>query len=136
MNHWIARQAALAAAFVILAGSAGLVQAQAVGFTVTPLLRTTLSGDPTKEVIVASGQFEPGGTTGRHTHPGDEYATLLEGTLEILVAGQAPQRVTAGEAYHNARAVIHETRNVGEVVARVISTLVVERGRPLIEPIK
>src|SRR5215213_9209042 len=58
------------------------------------LLRTTLSGAETKEVIIASAEFPPGSTTGRHTHPGDEYATVLAGTLEILVEARASKRVS------------------------------------------
>src|SRR5688500_7902510 len=85
------------------------------GIGIKVLLRTTLSGDESKEVIVASAEFPRGSTTGRHIHPGDEYATVLEGTLELLVEGQQPKRVNAGESYHNAANVIHETRNIGDV---------------------
>jgi len=112
----------------------GVVHPQATGFAVTPLLRTPLSADASREVLVATGRFEPGGTTGRHTHPGDEYATVIEGTVEVVAAGQPPRRYTAGEAYHNARGVVHETRNVGQTLARVVSTLIVDAGRPLSEP--
>ena len=117
-----------------IAGGPRVALPQATGFSVTPLLRTALSGDAAREVLVASGQFEPDGTTGRHWHHGDEYATVIEGTLEVVAAGQPPRRYTAGEAYHNARGVVHETRNVGNTRARVISTLIVDAGRPLIEP--
>jgi quercetin dioxygenase-like cupin family protein len=119
------------AAFV--AATAG-IDAQPTGFTVTPLLRTPLSGDASREVLIATGQFEPGGTTGRHTHPGDEYATVIEGTLEVAAAGQLPRRYAAGDVYHNARGVVHETRTVGEAPARVVSTLIVDAGRPPTEP--
>ncbi len=52
-----------------------LAIAQPPGFVVTPLLRTDLSGDPGREVVIVRGEFAPGASTGRHTHPGDEYAT-------------------------------------------------------------
>ena len=115
---------------------AGAAFAQSQGLTIRPLLKTSLSGDDTKETFIATAEFAPGGTTGRHTHPGDEYATVIEGTLELHVHGRAPRRVSAGEAYHNARGVIHETRNTGPGVARVVSTFVIEKGRPLLEPVK
>lgn len=124
----------LAACVLAIAGNPALVHPQNRGFAVTPLLRTPLSGDASREVLVATGQFEPAGTTGRHSHHGDEYATVVEGTLEVLVPGQPPRRYTAGGAYHNVRGVVHETRNVGEGPARVVSTLIVDVGRPLIEP--
>ena len=98
------------------------------------LLRTSLSGDETKEVIIASAKFPPGSTTGRHTHPGDEYATVLAGTLEILVEARASKRVSAGESYHNARNVVHEARSVGDQAARIVSTFVIDKGQPIMQP--
>ena len=111
-----------------------LAFAEPKGFKPTQLMRAPLSGDDSREAVVGTAEFEPGGTTGRHTHPGDEYGTLLEGTLEILADGEAPRRVNAGEAFHNARGVIHESRNVGSGVARTVSTFVITKGKPLIEP--
>ena len=125
---------ALAACVLVITASPALVHPETRGFAVTPLLRTPLAGDASREVLVATGQFEPDGTTGRHSHHGDEYATVIEGTLELLVAGQPPRRYTAGQAYHNVRGVVHETRNAGGTRARVVSTLIVDVGRPLIEP--
>ena len=110
--------------------------AQAPGITAKQLLRTTVSGDASKEAIIFSVEFAPGATTGRHTHPGDEYAAVLEGTLELRVEGQAPHRVSAGQAYHNVRGVLHETRNVGDGPARVISTFVVDKGAAISQPAK
>ena len=128
------RMTLVVAAMVAIVGGPGVAHPQAAGFVVTPLLRTPLSADASQEVLIATGQFEPAGTTGRHSHHGDEYATVIEGTVEVVTAGQPPRRYTAGEAYHNARGVVHETRNVGKARARVVSTLIVDSGRPLIEP--
>jgi quercetin dioxygenase-like cupin family protein len=128
------RMTLVVAGMIAMIGGPGVVRPQATGFVVTPLLRTPLSADASREVLIATGQFEPVGTTGRHSHHGDEYATVIEGTVEVVTAGQPPRRYTAGEAYHNARGVVHETRNVGKARARVVSTLIVDAGRPLIEP--
>lgn len=125
----------LAAAVSLIFGLATPSTAQPAGAIIKPLLRTTLSGDPTKDVIIASAEFPAGSTTGRHIHPGDEYATLLEGELEILVDGKPPLRVKAGESYHNARNVIHETKSVGKVPARLVSTFVIDKGASLSQPV-
>ena len=111
-----------------------IAYSQPQGLVPKPLLRTTVSGDDTKEVIVATVEFTPGGTTNRHTHPGDEYAVVLEGTLELRVEGQEPRRVSAGDAYHMVRGVIHETRNVGDKPARIASTLIFDKGKPSYQP--
>ena len=132
-SHTILAAVALAALLLtfLIAPSA---HTQPQGLAAKPLLRTTLSGDDTKEAVIATVEFAPGGTTNRHTHPGDEYAVVLQGTLELRIEGQEPRRVNAGEAYHNARGVIHETRNVGDGPARVVNTLIFEKGKPMSQP--
>lgn len=110
------------------------VMAQVPGITAKPLLKGPLSGDDSKETTVLSVEFAPGAALPRHTHPGDEYATVLEGTLELRAAGQEPRRVTAGQAYHNPQGVIHETRNVGDGIARLVITFVLQKSQPLSSP--
>ena len=109
--------------------------AQAPGLTAKPLLRTTLSGDETKESVMLSVEFAPGSTTGRHTHPGDEYTVVLQGTLELSAEGRDTRRVQAGDVYHNPRGLVHEARNVGDTPARVAITFVVDKGKPITQPV-
>ena len=125
---------------VILAGlliglASPTVCAQSTGVTSKPLISTTLSGDDTKESIMLSVEFAPGGTTGRHTHPGDEYTFVLQGTLELTAEGREPRRVSAGDVYHNPRGLIHQARNVGEIPALVNITFIVDKGKPRTEPV-
>ena len=102
---------------------------------IKPLLRAPLTGDDSKETVVLSGEFPPGSTTGRHTHPGEEYATVLEGSLELHAEGREVRRVSAGEAYHNPRGLVHEARNVGNVPARIVATFVIDKGKPAMQPV-
>lgn len=134
-SHTILAAVVLAALLLTLL-IAPSAHTQPQGIVAKPLLRTTLSGDDTKETVISMVEFAPGGTTRRHTHPGDEYAVVLQGTLELRIEGQEPRRVSAGEAYHNAKGVIHETRNVGDEPARVASTLVLEKGKPASQPVQ
>ena len=127
--RWIA-----APVYLMVAMTVAIAIAQPPAFVVTPLSRTDLSGDPGREVVLVRGEFVPGASTGRHTHPGDEYAYVIEGTLEVRADGLEPKRVTAGESYHNPRGVVHETRNIGDGTARVASTFIVDKGRPIVEP--
>ena len=125
---------------VILAGliiglASPTVCAQSTGVKSKPLISTTLSGDDTKESIMLSVEFAPGGTTGLHTHPGDEYTFVLQGTLELTAEGREPRRVSAGDVYHNPRGLIHQARNVGEIPALVNITFIVDKGKPRTEPV-
>lgn len=110
-------------------------QTVATGIVVTPLLRADSSAAEGLEAVVVMAEFAPGASTGRHFHLGDEYATVLQGTLELRVDGQPPQRIEAGQAYHNAKGVIHQTRNVGELPVRLSSTFIVEKNKPLLQPV-
>ena len=125
---------------VILAGlliglASPTVRAQSTGVKSKPLISVTLSGDDTKESIMLSVEFAPGGTTGLHTHPGDEYTFVLQGTLELTAEGREPRRVSAGDVYHNPRGLIHQARNVGEIPALVNITFIVDKGKPRTEPV-
>jgi quercetin dioxygenase-like cupin family protein len=108
--------------------------AQMSGFTAKPLLQSTVEGDPGKETAMLAITIAPGGTSGRHVHPGDCYGTVFEGTLELRIEGREPRRVSVGDAWHNARGVVHELRNVGDTPVRVVNTLVVDKAKPRMQP--
>jgi quercetin dioxygenase-like cupin family protein len=110
-------------------------RAQAAGMSAKPLIRTTLSDDSTKDSIILNVEFAPGGTTGRHLHHGDEYGMVLQGTLELTAEGRETRRVSAGEAFHNLRGLIHEARNIGDTPARLNIVFIVDKGKPIIEPV-
>jgi len=94
-----------------------------------------LSGVPGKNTTMLAIEWPPNATTGRHYHDGDEYGLVTEGALQIIYAnGKPPLTVKAGEAYHTAAGVVHETRNVSSRVTYSISVLVLDRGRPLSVP--
>ena len=84
---------------------------------------------------MVSVEFAPGSTTGRHTHPGDEYTVVLQGILELSAEGRETRRVSAGDVYHNPRGLVHEARNVGDTPARVAITFVVDKGGPITQPV-
>jgi quercetin dioxygenase-like cupin family protein len=108
--------------------------AQMSGFVAKPLLQSTLEGDENKDATMLAITIAPGGSSGRHTHPGDCYGTVFEGTVELRVDGREPRRVSPGEAWHNPRGAVHELRNVGDTPVRVVNTLVVDKGKPRMQP--
>ncbi len=125
-----------AAAAMMATVCAGLVLAQPPELKSKLLQHEAVSGVPGKETFMIYVEFAPGASTGRHIHHGDEYATVIDGELQLDVDGQPPRIVKAGEAYHNPADVVHETKNVGTVPAHTIATLVVEKDKPLSEPVK
>lgn len=110
-------------------------QVQIPGVKLTTLVKTTLFGDDTKETLISSGEFAPGAALPRHTHPGDDYTVVLQGTLELNVEGREPRRVSAGEAFHVTSGLVHYVRVLGDTPVRAIGIWVVEKGKPPMQPV-
>ena len=111
------------------------LHAQAPGFTITPLLQSTFGDDASKDAMVLTVELPGASSTGRHTHPGDCYGTVVEGVVELHVEGREARWIAAGGAYHNPRGTIHEFRNIGEQPARLVNTMVVDKGKPRLQPV-
>jgi quercetin dioxygenase-like cupin family protein len=94
-------------------------------------MEAPISGDETRQASVAWLEFAPGGTNARHTHPGDCYATVIEGSIELRIDGQPARVYKAGEAYNVARGLVHEMQNVGQAPARMVVTFIVDKGKPV-----
>jgi quercetin dioxygenase-like cupin family protein len=100
------------------------------------LQKQVVSSVPGKEANMADITWEVGSTTGPHIHPGDEYAEIIEGELQLDVDGQPPKTVKVGESYHNLAGIVHETKNVSGKPARSIAVFVTDKGKDVTEPVK
>ena len=58
---------------------------------------------------------------------------MLQGGFELLVDGEAPRQVKAGDSYKVPPRVVHDAKS-GPEGAKVIATYVVEKGQPLASP--
>ncbi len=87
-----------------------------------------------REVVTAKAEFPAGGTTGRHTHPGDEVSYVAEGTVELVIDG-ASKMYKAGEAFHVDAGKVHEAKASGGP-AVVIANYLIEKGKPATTPVK
>ena len=103
---------------------------------VTPLQKEALTGQADKEVITLIVEWPPGSGTGLHTHPGDEYTTVLEGEVVGRKEGSEAKTYTAGQSYHNEPGVVHEANNKGSAPAKTFNVFVIEKGKPVTEPVK
>ena len=79
-------------------------------------------------------EIPPGVTTARHSHAGDDFGYVIEGTIELYIDGHAPQTVTAGQTFFTQRGQIHNAKNVGKVMARAVDTYIVDKGKPVVIP--
>ena len=127
-----------ALALSVVAASSGVAQQTPTPapqlVTIKPLVVIPMTGDEKKEVVSLSLSIQPTGAISMHVHPGDCVGSVIEGAVEFLVEGQAPRRLAAGDAYSTERGTAHGFRNVGDTQARLLNTMVVDRGSPRTQP--
>jgi quercetin dioxygenase-like cupin family protein len=122
----------LAAALALLGSTAALL-AQTPALTRTVVATADVSL-PNRQAVVARVEIAPSGVAGWHTHPGDEISYVMEGEAVLLVAGQPPRQVAAGQAFVVPAGVVHSARNEGAVATKLVGVYVVEKGLPLASP--
>ena len=125
----------LAVAMLIAGGGLALhaAQSQQPGVKRTDLLRHDL-GVPGREAVQVRVDFAPGAVAPEHSHPGEEIAYVIEGSLEYRLEGKPPVTLKAGEALFIPAGAIHSAKNVGGGNAAELATYVVEKGKPLVVP--
>jgi quercetin dioxygenase-like cupin family protein len=75
-----------------------------------------------------------GGVSARHSHPGEDFGYLLEGTIVLQIDGYPPQTVKAGETFFTPRGRVHNARNIWTTTARAVDTYVIDKGKPVVIP--
>jgi len=78
-------------------------------------------------------EIDPGATIARHTHPGIESGYIAQGGTELAIEGQGSLKLEAGDGFQVPTRVPHGGVN-GPAKTVVISTYVVEKGKPLASP--
>jgi quercetin dioxygenase-like cupin family protein len=120
---------------VLLLAGASTALAQNVGLRRSVVQKNDVSVEG-REAVVARVEIDPGVQAGRHSHPGDEISYVLEGEGELLVDGEPPRHLKAGEAFVIPAGKVHDARNSGSAVMRLVGVYVVEKGKPLATPAK
>lgn len=127
------RKIALAGFALAAVTASGLLMAQASGLSRVLVGKYDVSV-PGREAVIARVEVAPGAKAGRHTHPGDEISYILEGEATLLVDGQAPRVVKAGESFVVPAGVVHDAHNAGSSAIKLVGVYVVEKGKPLATP--
>ena len=89
-----------------------------------------------KEGIQVRVDFDAGAFASKHTHPGEEIAYVLRGSLEYQLGDQPPVRLKAGESLFIPAGTPHSARNVGSGQASELATYIVTKGANLVVPAK
>ena len=108
-----------------------MAHSQQRGIERTALLRQDLSVSG-REVVQVRVDFAQGVAFPRHSHPGEEIAYVIEGSLEYQLEGKPPVTLEAGEVLFIPAGTIHAAKNVGSGNAAELATYIVEKGKPLV----
>jgi len=90
-----------------------------------------------REVVQTIVELDPGVTSSRHTHPGEEIVYVLDGApLRYEVEGRDPVTLKPGEVLFIPAGAIHSAKNVGDKKGAELATYIVEKGKPLLTEVK
>jgi quercetin dioxygenase-like cupin family protein len=127
-----ARALGFSVVFVCLAAHAQ----QAPAPKVTTLVRSPVTGQPDKEFLLLSIEWPAGTGTPVHTHLGDEYGTVIEGSYTVKQGDGDWTTMNAGESWSVPASVVHQGKNAGQSMTKTMNAFIVEKGKPLIQPVQ
>lgn len=123
---------AWAAAVTLGMALAGGAQAQQAGVKRT-LLQTFDVPRGDYQTVIGLSEIGANQSSGRQSHPGPEGGYVLEGAGSILIDGQPPLELQAGQSYKLAPGAVHDVRG-GPQGVKLVVTWVVQKDRPLVTP--
>jgi quercetin dioxygenase-like cupin family protein len=116
------------------AGVDRLALSQQPGIKRTILLRTDEPGAPTYEAVMGIAEIAPGAMAGKHRHPGIEIGYVIEGSVTLEHDGEPAKILKPGDSFKNDPG-IHNARNTGTTPVKILAVYLVEKGKPLAEPV-
>ncbi len=128
----------LLAAALLIVGTGLTLQAahaQMAGIHRTDLVQHDLV-IPDREGVQVRVDLDPGAFAPKHTHPGEEIAYVLQGTLEYQLGDNPPVTLKTGESLFIPAGTPHSARNVGSGKASELATYIVKKDAPLVVPAK
>lgn len=129
--------------FLAVAGFGAGIHAQDAAAPGTPQPKRTLldqheqSGVPGMVIILGTADVPAGGAVGWHFHDGDESGYVLKGNLILKTRGKPDQVLKAGDHFFNPRGAVHSLAAApGSDGGVALSTWIIDKGKPLAEPVK
>ena len=113
----------------------GPLSAQAPAIKRSVLQKADVPDGKKYEVVFGMAELPAGVAIGKHTHPGIEQGTLVEGELILMIDGQPDKTIKPGDSWQIPIGAAHDAK-AGSAGAKVIVTYTVEKGQPLALPVK
>lgn len=105
---------------------------------VAKLMSKDLNNNPDKEVVMITVEYPPGGSSPVHRHHAQAFVYVLEGSIVMQVKGGKEVTLTPGQTFYEGPDDIHVVdRNTSTTKpAKMLVTLVKDKGEPLLVPVK
>ena len=130
----------VAAVAVFAIGGTAIAQLEKAPVSPSPIKRNIVGKlevpNSNYDVITAIVEIAPGFKAARHFHPGLVQSEVLDGQFWLAMDGQPEKVYNVGEKFDFPMKAIHNEGEVGDKWAKLIVTYVVERGQPLVQPVK
>lgn len=101
----------------------------------TRLKRTELqhcaSSVPGRDIVQVLTEIPVGVSSGWHVHPGEEVGYIVGGTVRMEIAGRPTLVLNAGDPFLIPPGVPHNATDLGPGTGHMLSTYLVESGRPI-----
>ncbi len=102
------------------------------GIKRTPLQKIDFPAGYT--TVTAIAEIPPGGSAGRHTHPGVETGYVIEGEGELIIDGQPTKLLKPGNSWAIPAGAIHDAKVKGDKPLKIMAIYIVEKDKPLASP--
>jgi len=134
------KRLAVYAAMTLLLTAAAIAQPVPSPVSPSPVKRTMLGKvevpGASYDVVTALVELQPGFKAGRHNHPGTVQFEVLDGEFWLAPDGQPEKVFKTGEFGEIPSGLIHNEGAAGSTAAKLLAIYVVERGKPLVNPVK
>ena len=99
---------------------------------VAGLMTQDLVGDPSKEIVMITVEYVPGGASLPHRHDAQVFVYVLEGSLRMQIRGAPAVTLQKGQTFYEGPEDIHEvSANASRTVpARILVFLVKDKAKP------
>ena len=105
---------------------------------VTPLMSKDLTDLPSKEGLMITVEYPPGGSDPIHRHNAHGFIYVLEGSVVMQVKGGKEITLAPGQSFYEGHDDVHVVgRNASSTKpAKFLVFLVKEKGAPVLVPVK
>jgi len=139
-----AKRPILATAMIFALGLVGGVSITGFGSAmqqqhvkVAELYKADLVTSDGKEASMFLAELGPGANMGKHYHPGDAFAYILEGTMLLEIAGGKAVTLKSGQSGSLPPRTVHDDRNASQTAPlKFLVFHVAKKGDPLAVPVQ